>query len=71
MVAATKHLMLEQKRIKAGLTKSGLARKAEMQAGMIGWIESGRFTPYDAQLEKIANALDWQGDPSDLLKEVD
>lgn len=70
MTTTTKHLMLEQERIKAGLTKSGLARKAEMQAGMIGWIESGRFTPYDAQLEKIANALGWQGDPAELLREV-
>ena len=71
MKAPTKHLVLEQKRIEAGLTKSGLARKAEMQAGLIGWIESGRFVPYDAQLEKIAKALGWQGDPAGLLKEVD
>lgn len=41
-----------------------------MQAGMIAWIETGRFVPYESQLDKIADALGWEGDPSELFEEV-
>lgn len=61
---------LEALRFKHGLTKAELARRAKMQEGVIGWIESGRFKPYDSQLTKIAKALDWAGDPRELLEEV-
>lgn len=53
-----------------GMNKAKLARATGMQQGTIGWIESGRFIPYDSQLEKIATALEWDGDLHDLLKEV-
>lgn len=47
-----------------------LARAAKMQAGTIAWIETGRFVPYESQLDKIADALGWEGDPSELFEEV-
>jgi len=53
-----------------GMTKSHLARKAEMQAGMITWIESGRFVPYESQLKKIAGVLGVD-DPESLLEPIE
>ena len=67
----TKTTKLEQLRKELGLTKAALARATEMQQGMINWIESGRFVPYESQLRKLAKALDWKGDLTDLTKEVD
>lgn len=61
---------LEKLRFMQGLTKAELARRARMQEGVIGWIESGRFKPYDSQLIKIAKALEWAGNPQELLEEV-
>jgi len=52
-----------------GMKRSELARKAGMQAGMISWIETGRFVPYESQIEKIAKALGVD-DPGVLLEEV-
>ena len=51
------------------LTKADLARETGMQAGTIGWIETGRFIPYKAQLENIAHALGVE-DPYSLLEQV-
>lgn len=66
-----KNTKLERLRTELGLSKAALARAAEMQQGMISWIENGRFVPYESQLRKLANALDWKGDPADLMKETD
>jgi predicted transcriptional regulator len=62
---------LEKVRMERGMTKADLARVAEIQQGVIGWIETGRFVPYDSQLEKLAAALEWKGDLRGLLQEVD
>jgi transcriptional regulator with XRE-family HTH domain len=40
-----------------GWTKAELARRAGLNAATIGWIESGRFRPYTAQIAKLAAAL--------------
>lgn len=53
------------------LSKAELARRAGMQQGIIGWVESGRFKPYESQLQKLACALNWQGEPRELMEEVD
>lgn len=58
-------------RIDQSMTLADEARAASMQQGMIGWIESGRFIPYNSQLQKMAKALGYEGDPNDLLEEVD
>lgn len=52
------------------MNRSELARAAKMQAGVIAWIETGRFIPYESQLNKIADALGWEGDPSELFEEA-
>lgn len=62
---------LQQMREDQNLSKAELARRTGMQGGVIAWVESGRFLPYDSQLTKLANALKWEGDPNDLLKEVE
>ena len=53
-----------------GWSRAELARHAIMDAGTIGKIEAGRLVPYPAQLEKIAAALEFEGDPAALLDEV-
>ncbi|MFA5844463.1 MAG: helix-turn-helix transcriptional regulator [Coriobacteriia bacterium] len=58
------------RRERARLTIAALARKADMSASTVGQIESGRLVPYPVQLEKIAAALGYEGDPSELLDEV-
>jgi len=63
-------IALEKQRVSKGKNRSDLARDAKMQPGMICWIETGRFKPYDVQLKKLADALGWEGDPVALLDEV-
>ena len=63
--------VLYHMRTRRGLTKAELARRAKMDPGMIGWIERGRFIPYPSQLEKIAAALDYKGDPANIAREID
>ena len=64
-------LLLTKEREAKGMNKSDLARKSKVQASVIGWIESGRFTPYESQLQKIADALGWDKDPMKLLDQTD
>ena len=70
MVARMNPVALKRIRESQGLTKAQLARKTNMQAGMIGWIESGRFIPYESQLNNIAAALGVK-DPSILLEQIE
>lgn len=65
-----KPCQLQSVRTTAGISRAELARRAKMQAGVVAWVETGRFIPYDSQLLKLAAALDWQGDPHELLEEV-
>lgn len=53
-----------------GMSQRELARRAHMDASMVGWIESGRFIPYHSQLEKIAAALDYKGNPENIVREM-
>lgn len=62
--------LLTQKREDKGWSRSELARRAIMSAASVGQIENGRLLPYDSQLEKIARALGYQGDPAELMEEV-
>ena len=63
--------MMEALRKEQRLTRSELARKAEMQPTVITWIETGRFIPYDTQLEKIAVVLGWKSDIHKLIEEAE
>ena len=62
--------ILRQERERHGLSRAALARKAEINEAQYGQIERGRFVPYPPQLERIANALGWEGEPEELLEEV-
>lgn len=62
--------LMTKLREEQNLSKSALSRKANMNASTIGWIESGRYLPYEVQLEKIAAALGYEGDPQDLMNEA-
>lgn len=53
-----------------GLNRSELARRAEVQPNVISWAESGRFYPYPCQIERIAAALGFEGDPAELFEAV-
>ena len=62
---------LEMLRREKGWSKSELGRRACIQSGLIGWIETRRFVPYDVQLERLAEALGFEGEPTGLLDEVE
>jgi transcriptional regulator with XRE-family HTH domain len=64
-------LMIQKLREDRMLTRSGLARLAHMHAATVGQIENryiGR--PYPSQLEKLAAALEFSGEPQELLTEI-
>lgn len=51
-------------------SKSQMSRRAEIGPTQYGWIESGRYVPYPVQLARLAEALEWTGNPEELLEEV-
>lgn len=53
-----------------GWSQARLAREAELNAVTVSQAESGRFRPYPGQLQKLATALGYVGDPQNLLTEV-
>jgi transcriptional regulator with XRE-family HTH domain len=63
---------LEQLRKNQHLTMTKLSFKARVHPGRIGQIESGRATPPRDGIEliRLAAALDYDGDPADLLDDV-
>ena len=63
-------LRMTEERKSRGLSMSALARRAEMHVSSISQIESGRLIPYEKQVIKIANALNWEDDPKQLFVEV-
>ncbi len=64
-------LRLERERVRAGLSRSALARLALMHSATVGQIENGYIgRPYPVQLAKLASALMFEGEPADLLDQV-
>jgi transcriptional regulator with XRE-family HTH domain len=61
---------LTRQRLAMDLSKLKLSFRSRVANSTIGQIEAKRFVPYRPQLERLAEALDWKGDPSDLLREV-
>ncbi len=49
--------VLQKHREARGWSKAETARRAELNAATVGWIESGRFQAYRSQLMKLAKAL--------------
>lgn len=62
--------ILKKLRQKHGLSQRELARKAGVSASYICNAETRGFELYPGQAERLATALDWEGDPSDLTKEA-
>ena len=50
-------MQLIRERLAHGWSQAELARRSGMNATTICLIESGRFRPYEAQVEKLARAL--------------
>lgn len=64
-------IRLTQEREARKWSRAALARKVWMNGVTVGQIESGRLKPYLSQLIRLAQALDWKGNPWDLMDEVD
>ena len=63
-------LQITQERLKLGISKAELSRRAGLNEATYRSIESGGFAPYVSQLARMARAVDWRADPSGLLVEV-
>ncbi len=62
-------VILQQARLRAGLTQEQLADKADFHRTYIGFMEQGVYSPNLYSLSKITKALGIK--LSDLLKEID
>ncbi len=71
MIPQLKERKLKTIRKDKGLSITRLANLSGIQQGLIGQIEMGRYIPYAVQLQKLADALGWQGNPEELLEEVE
>ena len=65
-----KNILLEKVRFDRRMSKRELANKSGVDTCFISYAENRNFLLYDSQLEKLAKALDFDGDPQDLLMEV-
>ncbi|MEG2267047.1 MAG: helix-turn-helix transcriptional regulator [Acinetobacter sp.] len=63
-------ILLTKERKDRGLSMSALARAAEMHVSSISQIEGGHLKPYPGQVEKLATAIEWNGAPIDLFREI-
>lgn len=48
---------IQQLREARGWSRSELSRRASLNAVTVGWVEDGRFQPYEIQLQRLAEAL--------------
>jgi len=58
-------------RQEAGLTKFALGILAHIHPSRVGQTENGHVVPYPVELERLARALGWEGEPAALLDEVE
>ncbi|MEA5020768.1 MAG: helix-turn-helix transcriptional regulator [Gordonibacter sp.] len=70
MIAKMRPVKMMRVREGMGITRAELSRRVGMQANMIAWIETGRFYPYPAQIEKIAKSLGVSS-PQSLLEQIE
>lgn len=61
--------LLKHLRLKRDLTQRELAKSADMQIADVSRIETKRIWPYKAWLRRLARALEYEGDPYDLVEE--
>jgi transcriptional regulator with XRE-family HTH domain len=62
--------VLRAEREAKGISQSELGRRSGINQVTISAAENARFVPYSSQLERLAGALGWQGEPADLLNEA-
>ena len=62
-------MRLKDERIKLDWSQARFAREAELCQSTVSQIENGHLRPYPNQLRKLAQTLNWKGDPQDLLQE--
>jgi len=60
-------ILLTEMRLKQGLSKASLARKAKIDQGQLSKIESGRMVPYTSELSRLAVALKYPKDKARQL----
>ena len=63
-------MIMKVMRQERGWSQSELARRAGLNQSTLNQIESRRLLPYPSQIQKLAQALDWKGDPQELLQEA-
>ena len=63
-------LELTRQREGFGWTKRELGARADLHPSRVGVIENGRVRPYPVELERLAKALGYHGQPEDLLEGV-
>lgn len=64
-------IALTKARETACWTRFKLGAEARIHPARVGQIESEKTVPYPVELERLAAALDWSGDPHALLEDVD
>jgi hypothetical protein len=62
--------VLTKVRVTQGLNKTQLARLALLHPSRVGVFENGWAVPYPVELQRLSEALRWNGDPNVLLEEV-
>jgi len=63
-------ILMQKLREEQHLSKHAIEHLNDVTISYIGYAENRGFRLYDEQLRRIAEALDYDGDPSDLLQEV-
>jgi transcriptional regulator with XRE-family HTH domain len=58
-------------RQEARLTKFRLGALANVHPSRLSQVENGHVVPYPVELERLARALGWQGEPAALLDQVE
>lgn len=64
-------LLVTEVRKQQGLSQAALARKAEVNQASMCRIEKGKEPAYSGRGQRIADALGWSGEWSELFEEVD
>lgn len=51
-------------------SRAELGRQSRLHPSRVGQAENGRALLYDVEMQRIAAALGWTGDPAALLEDV-
>ena len=62
--------VLTREREARGWSRAELGRQARLHPARVGQGENGRAVLYDVELQRLAAALDFAGDPAALLEDV-